>query len=315
MLNRRHLRIKVLQILYAYYQGHDTKDIAKSEKDLNFSLNKSYEMYLLLLLLIGEMQRQAIEKIDIGMNKKMPSYDELHPNTKFVTNFHLRTIVNSKNLKKIAAEHNLSWGDNPALVKKIFNHLVASDVYKEYMESPERGFEHDKTYLLKFFKKEIVNMEVLAEYFEEKSIFWNDDLDIIASMVLKTIKTIDEDSNDFTPLNLWRDEVDEKDFVFNLFRQTIVQDPENMELIEELIKNWDMDRLALMDTILMKMALAEAKTFETIPIKVTLNEYIELSKYYSLPKSSGFINGVLDQAFEKLNKTGVLKKIGRGLLE
>lgn len=315
MLNRRHLRIKVLQILYAFYQDVDESDVAKSEKDLKFSLEKSYDMYLLLLLLIGEMQRQAIDKIDTGMNKKMPSHEELHPNTKFVTNFQLRTIVNSKNLKKIADERKISWGDNMSIGKNIFNSLLKSDVYKEYMESSERGFDHDKLYLLKFFKKEIINNAELAEYFEEKSIFWNDDLDIIASMVLKTIKIIDEDANDFVLLDLWKDEDDEKDFVFNLFRQTIVQAPENMIIIEELIKNWDMDRLALMDTILMKMALAEAKTFETIPLKVTLNEYIELSKYYSLPKSSGFINGVLDQAFDKLTKSGEIKKIGRGLLQ
>lgn len=313
MLNRRHLRIKVLQILYSYYQDSE-KDITTKEKELTLSLSKSYDMYIMLFLLTGEMQRQAIDKIDLGMNKKMPSHEELHPNTKFVTNFHLRTITNSKNLKKIAEERHLSWGDDTSLVRKVFSNLTESESYKEYMESGERGFEHDKEYILRFFKRELINNELLADYFEERSIFWNDDLDIIASMVLKTMKLIEEDAADFTPFEQWQDKEDEQDFVYNLYRQCIHQDPENMILIDELIKNWDMDRLAIMDTILMKMALAEAKTFETIPLKVTLNEYIELSKYYSLPKSSGFINGVLDQAFEKLKIDGKTKKVGRGLI-
>lgn len=313
MLNRRQLRIKVLQILYSYYQN-DNNDMAKFEKDLTHSINKDYEMYLLLLLLIGEMQRQAIARIDIGMNKKMPTHEELHPNTKFVTNFQLRTITNSKTLKKLAEQHNLSWGDSMDMVKSMFKELIETDDYKEYLDSTDRGFDHDKEYLLRFFKRHMINSPLLSDYFEEKSIFWNDDLDIIAGMVIKTIKLIKEDGDDITTLSLWKDKEDEQHFVFSLFRQTIVQDKINEEIIDEFIKNWDLDRLAVMDSILMKMALAEAKTFDSIPLKVTLNEYIELSKYYSLPKSSGFINGVLDQAFNKLTEDGIINKIGRGLI-
>lgn len=314
MLNRRQLRIKVLQALYAYYQNED-KDAEKAEKQLFISINKMYEMYLYLLLLIVEMQRLAIEKIEAGKNKRLPSPEDLNPNTKFVTNAHLRMLSNSKALRKASEELSISWMDNPDVAKKVFRSLIETEDYKEYMASEERGFEHDREYLLRFFKRHMVNEEMVADYFEEKSIFWNDDLDLMAGMVLKTIKLMDEDANDVELLELWKDPEDEKYFVQTLFLQTLHQGEANAKDIDEATKNWELERIALMDIILMKMALAEARAFPSIPLKVTLNEYIELSKYYSTPKSNGFINGVLDQLFAKQKNEGVIVKKGRGLVE
>lgn len=314
MLNRRHLRIKILQALYAYYQNED-RDIAQADQQLFFSIDKMYEMYLYLLLLIVEMQGKAIEKIEAGRNKRLPSEEDLHPNTKFVTNAPLRILANSKVLSKVLDEKGITWSDNMELVRKVFKEVSQTEEYKEYMSSTSRGFVHDRDYLLKLFKRHMINIEGLHEYFEEKSIFWNDDLDLMAGMAIKTVKLIEENVDDFELLPLWKDADDEKDFVTVLFRNTITQGEENGKLIAESASNWDTDRIAIMDMILMKMALAEARSFESIPIKVTLNEYIELSKYYSTPKSNGFINGILDQLFSKLKDDGSIEKVGRGLIE
>ena len=168
---------------------------------------------------------------------------------------------------------------------------------------------------MRVFKRHLVNAEFLKEFFEEKSIFWIDDLDLMAGMVIKSLKLIEEGANEVVLLDLWKDPEDEKNFLYTLFRQTAVQSEENEATIAEFAKNWDKERIATIDMILMKMAITEARCFEQIPLTVTLNEYIELSKYYSLPKSSGFINGVLDQAFEKLQKDKIIKKVGRGLIQ
>jgi N utilization substance protein B len=339
MLNRRQLRIKILQSLYAFYT-QDEGDVAKTENELFFSIDKDYELYLRLLQLVVEMQDQAIERIEAGKNKKLPTPEDLNPNTKFVTNSLLRMLSHSKVLKKACESRSITWQDNPDLVKKMFRALTVTEDYLEYMTSKERGFEHDKDYLIRFFKKHLVNEELLHDYLEEKSIFWNDDLDIIASMVIKTMKIADEESEDITLLPLvedavafakfkehnlkvyklellplWKSDEDEVDFVKTLFRNTIGKGEDNAILIDEYTKNWELERIASMDIILMKMALAEAQSFPSIPLKVTLNEYIELSKYYSTPKSNSFINGVLDQLFVRLKEDGLIKKTGRGLLE
>lgn len=303
-----------MQTLYAHYTEGEG-DVAKSEKALFHSIDKMYEMYLYLLTLIVEMQGAAIERIEAGQKKKLPTHEDLHPNTKFVTNRILRKLVNSKNLKKAAEQSKVGWGDQKELIKKIFKSLTETDDYKEYMESEERGFQHDREFLLRFFKRHLINVEMLHDFFEERSIFWNDDLDLVASMTIKSLKLIPEDDDDFELLTLWGDDEEERIFTEKLFRQTLVLGEESEALIKDAAKNWELDRIAVMDVILMKMALSEAQAFESIPLKVTLNEYIELSKYYSTPKSNGFINGVIDQLFADLSASGKIKKVGRGLLQ
>ena len=197
----------------------------------------------------------------------------------------------------------------------MFRSLLEHEEYIEFMASEERGFKHDREYLIRIFRKHMITSEVFQERLEEQSIFWNDDLDLAASMAIKTIKTIRETDDDITLLPLWREDDDDKQFLETLFAEALAQAEVNEALVMEAAKNWELERIALMDRILMKMALAEAKSFSSIPLKVTLNEYIELSKYYSTPKSNGFINGVLDQLFTQLKKDGTIVKIGRGLIE
>jgi N utilization substance protein B len=228
----------------------------------------------------------------------------------------LRILANSRNLEKECKDNHVSWNGHKDLLKHIFKVLIETEDYKEYMKSKERGFEHDREYLLRFFRRHIINEEQLHDFFEERSVYWIDDLDLASSMVLKTLKKISDGEDDIQFLELWGEESKEEyHFMINLYRKTLANGSENEVLVRKYAENWEGDRIATMDMILMKMALAEAVVFEEIPLKVTLNEYIEIAKYYSTPKSSIFINGMLDKIFEVLKAEGKVKKLGRGLIE
>mgnify|MGYP006129427687 FL=1 len=313
MLNRRHLRIKILQILYGFYQDEDL-DTTKAKKALDHSIDKMYQLYLLLISMVAEMQGLAIDKIEAGRKKQLPTEEDLHPNTKFVRNATLRILANSKQLKNRLSETGVGWGKHRELLRNLHRSLIEDEEYITYMSSDERSFRHDRESLLRMFRKHLINETTFQEMLEEESIFWVDDLDLASSMVIKTIKNINEEDEEVDIMPVWRNDDDDKDFMDSLFTQTLAQGELNEELIKEGAQNWELERIALIDRILMKMALAEAKTFESIPLKVTLNEYIELSKYYSTEKSHGFINGILDQLFTSLHASGDIKKTGRGLI-
>ena len=314
MLNRRHLRIKILHVLFGYYQDED-RDPKRSRQALDHSTQKMQELYLMLLDMVGSMQALAIERIESGYKKQLPSPEDLNPNTKFVTNKPLRVLANSEHLRKACEAHGVGWANRQELLKAIFRALLDHEEYHEYMASEERGFQVDRESLVRMFRKHMVNFDLFQDMLEEESIFWVDDLDLAASMAIKTIKTIKESDEEVELLPLWRDDDDDKAFMEDLFTQTLALGEESETHIKEGAQNWELERIATTDRILMKMALAEARTFESIPLKVTLNEYIELSKYYSTPKSHGFINGILDQLFTKLKESGAIKKVGRGLIE
>jgi N utilization substance protein B len=314
MLNRRQIRIKAMQILFAYY-SEEKPDIVKYEKILFESFDRFRDLYIALLLIPAEMQAKAIEKIEAGMNKKLPTKEDLHPNTKFVTNILVRILANSKTLDKASKEIHIRWKDNDDLLRQMFKTLIESSDYKEYMASKERGFEHDREYLLRFIRRHIVNFELMHDWLEEIGIFWNDDLDLASSMALKTLKTVKDNDDDITLMPLWKADDDEEEYTRNIFRKTITLGEASEKMIADNAPNWDADRIALMDMVILKMALAEAQTCESIPLKVTMNEYIELANYYSTPKSNVFINGLLETLFGKLQAEGKIKKIGRGLIE
>lgn len=316
MLNRRHLRIKVLQILYAYYQSAD-RDAHRSEKELMRSIEKMYDMYLYYLLVFDELLKFAERRIHERQQKIRPTEEDLNPNKKFVDNFIFNQIRLNEDLKRQSELYKINWvgAVENDLMKKLFVHLVESDVYREYMNNGEKGFEDDRQFAINLFKTEIANFELLHDYFENKSIYWLDDIDLVCSMVLKTMKLIPEEGNVKMPvLTLYKDEEDERNFTETLFRNTIKDDQRNDKIITELTENWEIDRIAKMDIILIKMAMTELTAMSSVPKKVTLNEYIEISKFYSTPKSQQFINGILDKAVERLEKEGHLKKTGRGLI-
>ena len=314
MLNRRHLRIKVLQILYAFFQSKEI-DVVKAQNELLLSVERMYDLYLYLLLTIPELKRAAEINNENRKNKLRPNESDLLPNLKWVENSLVLKIEESKELNKVSSARKVNWlgAENQEIFRKMFLQVKDSETYFEFMENGLKDFEEDKKFALALFKNEIINSEFLHNYIEDKSIYWLDDIDLCCSMALKTLKTAAPDK-EISILSLYKEDDDEKEFILNLCRNTIEMDVENEKLIEVLAVNWEVDRIAKMDVLLLKMALVELQTCSSIPTKVTMNEYIEISKFYSTPKSNLFINGILDKAISQLTKEKKIKKIGRGLV-
>lgn len=303
-----------MQTLYAFEQAKE-QTIAKAEKELLYNIQKMYEMYLFLMLVMLEVREVADRRIEDNKKKRLPTAEDLNPNTRFVDNAFLRQLEANKELKSVAERSKINWMGEGELTRKFFRQLSETEEYQKYMAASESGYEQDREIIIRLFKRHLINYSDLHEFFEERSIYWVDDLDLVASMTLKTFKSFESDSDEFHPLlPLWKEPEDEMPFVKTLFRKAITQSKEHEELIHKHAENWELDRIAMMDIILMKMALTEAREFPQIPVKVTLNEYIELAKYYSTPKSSNFINGVLDKLFDELQQDGRIKKLGRGLI-
>ena len=314
MLNRRHLRIKVLQVLYAFFQSEEV-DILKAEKELLFSVERMYDMYIYLLLTLPEVKRAAENKITERKKKLRPTQEDLKPNLKFVDNILISQLESNIELRKLSEKRKVNWTGavNQEIFRKMYIQIIESETFFEFMNNGLDGFEEDRVFAVQLFKTEIANSSYLYNFFDEMSIHWIDDLDLCCSMVIKTLKTIPE-SGKFNILPLYKENDDERDFIVQLIRKTIEKDDENEALIQELADNWDLDRIAKMDMFLLKMAITELQCFSSIPTKVTLNEYIEISKFYSTPKSNIFINGILDKAITRLSKEKKIIKTGRGLL-
>ena len=315
MLNRRHLRIKALQILYAFYQSGE-KDIIKAEKELLNSIDKMYDLYIFLLLTLPELSNIARNRLEDKKKKLRPTSEDLNPNMKFVDNTLIKSLSENVVLKKLSEKRKVNWigAENQEIFRKMFLQIKDSELYFEIMNNGLSGFEEDKQFAIQLFKSEVVNSEFLQHFFEEKSIYWLDDIDLCCSMVLKTLKTWDSKNSSFEILPLYKENDEEKFFITNLLKETLLRDEENNELIIKLAENWDIERIAIMDVILLKMGITELQICHEIPTKVSLNEYIEISKFYSTPKSNVFINGILDKSIELLNSQGKIVKKGRGLL-
>jgi len=315
MLNRRHLRIKVLQALYAFSLSKNENSVA-GEKELLHSVSKMYDMYIYFLLIFDDLSNFANLRIEEAKRKRIPTKENLNPNMRFVDNKLIAQLSVNGSLKKASEKASANWiGDvEQDMLKKMFIYLSETDMFLDYMQKESSDYKTDKNFIIQLFKKEICNFELLHNFFEDRSIYWQDDMDHICSMVLKTLKSFEEDTDEFHSIaDLYKD--DEKDYIIQLFHKSIKLESENLKMINSYTKNWDSDRLAKMDILLMNLAITEAKEFSSIPLKVTLNEYIEISKFYSTPKSNGFINGVLDKVFIELKSDGAIKKVGRGLME
>ena len=312
MLNRRHIRIKVLQAFYAFFQSNN-EDVLKGEKELFHSIEKIYDLYVYILMLFPSLKRQALIQIEEAKRSEYLRQDIHILKTGFIDNQLVDLIEQSKVLQKISKDRKINWeGDvENDLTKKIFKEVYQTDNYKNLLQSESTSFNDDKNALVQLYKKEICNLEKLHHFFDEKSIYWQDDLDHVSSMILKTLKSITE-NQELEILPLWKE--DEYEFTQNLFRKAVLQKEENDAVLQTYSKNWEKERLATMDSLLMNLAMTEALEFSSIPIKVTLNEYIEISKFYSTPKSNSFINGILDRIFEDYKKDGKLVKRGRGLI-
>ena len=311
MLNRRHIRIKVLQAFYAFSQSNND-DLVSGEKEFMHSMKKIYDLYIYLIQIYIPLKRIANIKIEEAKRSFLKK-DKSVFNEAFVTNNIIQSLESSSQLKKIISNLKINWEgvEENELIKKLYKSIYNSSSFQDILNSNSSNFDTQKLHLINLFKEEICNFELMHHFFDEKSIYWQDDLDHVSSMVIKTLKSVNVDLK-FKVLPLWKE--DEKEFALILFRQAILNKSSNDGILQKYSKNWESERLAKMDSLLMNLAITEAKEFSSIPLKVTLNEYIEISKFYSTPKSNGFINGILDKIFEDFKKDGKLKKVGRGLI-
>ena len=313
MLSRRLIRVKTSHILYAYFKSSDPS-ITKFEKELFFSLNKTYELYHYLLLLIIEVKKHALARIDLAKNKHVPSQEDLNPNLRFVNNKLINQLEDNRDFKKYMLEKKISWVNYSLLIKDIYQIMVNSEAYKNYMNGTENSYASDKKFVIEFYPQYLDTSELLYQILEEQSIYWNDEIEFIINMIIKTLKNFKEEEKEYSKLMLLFKNNDDRDFAKDLFRKTILNYNEYNKLIEKHTKNWDVERIAFIDILFMQLAITEVVEFPSIPIKVSLNEYIEIIKYYSTKKSSTFINGILDKIINILKDEGKIKKTGRGLI-
>lgn len=313
MLSRRHIRIKVLQALYQQTQEENFQ-MSVGERKLASSIDRIFNLYLYELKALTDILKFAEDHIEQKRNRKLPSKEDLSPNLKFVSNRFLKWLSSNQHYLRAIDAHSISWGDDREILKKVFKDFQETDEFTNYMSVPENSLDEDKKLVKILYGKHLIHNENIHQLYEEKDLHWADDLDAAQMMVAKTIKSFDDASTDDSQLpSLLKDRSD-MEFAKILFQQSIRENDRYEDLIREKAKNWEMDRIALIDVLLMKMALTEMINFDQIPVKVSLNEYIEISKEYSTPKSGNFINGILDKLKVELSETGEIKKIGRGLL-
>ena len=308
MINRIVIRVKVLQIVYAYYQK-SSKDLKSAENELLRSLQKSYDLYHYLLLLIVILTDKEQKRIDAFQYKYLVTEEERNPNTRLINNRLAEQLRTNETLSKFATKYGTLWNedDTVAFTRNLLQEILNSDIYKEYLQSPDT-YESDREFWRKVFKNIILPNEELTNLLEDKNIYWDSDVEIMGTFVLKTIKRFEsENGKQQELLPMFRD-IEDKEFALHLLRKAISEHEENKQLIDNQIKNWELDRIAIIDLYIMQIALAEIKNFPSIPISVSLNEYIDLARYYSTPKSSNFINGILDSIVNELKSEGKLFK-------
>lgn len=312
MISRRLLRIKALTTLYAFNR-RAANNLETAENELILSIGKTYDLYHYFLILILDIADLAREKIEIAKQKKIPTEEDLNPNTRFIDNLIIRQIAINRSLRTYTLNRHLSWSDNPELIRNLYNSMLTWDGYIEYMAG-NGGYSDDKRFIKKLINELIMPSEDFASVLEEKSIYWNDDLDVVLVMLERTLKGFKEPEGEDIPLvNLYKNEDDER-FVKVLLRKAIIHSEEYSLLIDKHTTNWEIERIALMDTLVMVLALAEIVEFDEVPVKVTLNEYIEIAKYYCTAKSGIFVNGILDKIVREMREKEMFVKRGRGLV-
>ena len=312
MINRRHIRVKVMQSVYAMIKSNDD-NIVKEEKFIKYSIKKMFDLYVLLLQLLVEVQKLAVQKQEISKKKYLATKEDLSPNRKFVDNKLIKKLAESASLSLHIEGQNLNnWSKDDEYVKIIWDKLQKSDLFSTYLNTTEDSYKIDKGFLIDFFREIVAPNTKLAEYFEDENITWVDDIPFVNTWVARSLNKQKEKST-FTLGSLYKNQ-DDQDFVSNLFKKVIL----NHHTFENDIKihtpNWESDRIADMDMILIKMGACEFLHFPFIPTKVTINEYIEIAKDYSSEKSGYFVNGVLDKLSREFAKDKKFVKVGRGLL-
>lgn len=314
MLTRRHIRVKVMQSIYALIQSKDDS-LQKQEKFLKVSIENTYTLYLLWLGLFEELHKRAVDQISLSAKKYISDKSTFPNPEKFVENKLLLQIVENKKLEEELSHRKLdNWYLNEEYVKLIYKDIIESDIYSNYMSKADSDYASDKELIMELFKTIIAPNEKIYDYFEDDKLTWVDDIPIVNTFLLKHFKKAKQShSPSFFLPSLLKDEDDMK-FALQLLSKTLLKDAALEKEIEGKTPNWDKDRIAEVDSILLKMAICELLHFSSIPERVTINEYLEIAKEYSTPKSSIFINGILDKLTKEYKAEGKLNKIGRGLL-
>ena len=307
MINRTLIRLKIVQLVYSYYQNGG-KNIDTAEKELLFSLSKAYDLYNYLLMLIVAVTRFAEEQVERQERNIKISHSDQTVNRRFVENKFAQQLELNKQLIEFKETQKKTWENDKDYVKSLYNKIVTSDIYKEYMSAEENDYAADRDIWRKIYKNIIMKDEDIDGVLEEQSLYWNDDKDVVDTFVLKTIKRFEEKNGaDQELMPEYKDEED-REFAIRLFRRSILNDEEYRTLINQNVKNWEFNRLAFMDVIIMQIALAEILSFPAIPVSVTINEFVEIAKYYSTAKSGGYINGIIDSIAKKLRSENKLLK-------
>jgi N utilization substance protein B len=271
------------------------------------------------LSFLVEVAEVALKVQDDAKQKHLPSKEELKTNCQFRDNKIISMIADNIDFNSKIDQKKIQWNEGAEIVRKTFTTFRNTEAYQNYANLSEVSFQDDKNILLYFFENQIIDSELLLNYYEERSIYWVDDLDLVNYTLHKFIKAFKDNTEITDTFSIFlfneTDEKEDHDYVVNLFKKTISNEGGYEKLISEKTKNWEVERIAMMDVLLMKMAICEVLEFSNIPIKVSLNEYIEISKLYSTPKSKIFINGILDKIVEELAENKKIKKVGRGLMQ
>lgn len=306
MINRKLIRVKIVQLTYAYYQnGHHNMDTA--EKELLFSLSKAYDLYNYLLGLIVAITQEERRRVDIATRRADREGTET-PSQRFAFNKFATQLEENKQLNLFMEDKKMSWENDVEAVRKLCDQIEQSPLYQEYMMSDAEDYETDRELWRRIYRTLIQGNEDLDAILEEKSLYWNDDKEIVDTFVLKTIKRFDPANKADQELLPEYDDTEDREYALKLFRSTILNADTYQRYMSETSRNWNFSRLAYMDVVLMQIAIAEMLTFPNIPISVTINEYVDLAKLYSTPKSGGYINGMLDAIARHLVDTGRLFK-------
>lgn len=314
MVNRRHIRSKVLQAIYAMTQNQsDQLDVY--EKYLFSSLENIRELYLLMLSSLIELQKVEANFLELSAKKHLATPEELRPNKKFVNNFVLQILGNSETLNNWLDElHINQFNVNDQYIKTLLQEIKASEPYKHYMRNGVNSFDEDKKFVILLFTEFIAPNEKIYEFLEDYKISWIDDIPVVNTAILKQLEGLKDETSYFKLNKVFKDDED-KDFARQLFRKTALNADVFVKEYEDRTRNWELDRIAEIDTIILNLGVCELQKFPSIPVKVTINEYLELAKEYSTPKSSIFINGILDALVKEYRQENKLNKIGRGLIE
>ena len=313
MLNRRHIRVKVMQSIYALHQKN-SDDIEKEEKFLHHSIDSIQDLYLIMLSSLVEIRKKEVIFLEASKNKHLASSEDKNPNTKFINNAILKLLEENASLRDALEKRKVNnWKNNDDYVLILLSELKKSELFNKYMSTRNSSFEEDKNFVVDMFTEIIAPNEKLYDYLEDNKLTWIDDIPLVNTEIQKQLKKISTASK-FSVSQLFKDHEDEE-FVSLLFRKTVLNEVELAREYVDMTPNWDVDRIAEVDTIILKMAICEFLNFPSIPIKVTINEYLELAKEYSTPKSSIFINGILDNLVKEFQKENKLNKSGRGLIQ